>query len=415
MWSRKRARAFVLLAVLCVGGVPAQAAPVQELARPDRPAVRDPATVLPTPLGDPFYDPPPGFEQTAPGTVLAARAGGTGLALTPVISTELLIRSTDTKGRPVPVVATLLVPPTPWTGPGPRPVVAFNIAIDSLGHACAPSFQLRMGPSGDLIAAQIPLSKNYAVVVPDHEGPRQAYAAGRMAGHAVLDSLRGSVGSPNLGLSPDSPAVVTGYSGGAIASGWAAQLAPAYAPELNLVGAVFGGVPADFALLVDAMNGHNAASGVFLAAALGVAREYPEMLWMLNDNGWRLARSFKDLCFTAEALLGAILPVRAEMLTDVPDPVGHPVIRKILAENRMGGTAPAVPVYLYHGADEAWVPLEGAENLYDEWCARGVPVRLDIFPGEHLIAGAAGIPDANAWIDTMLAGLKPEGCKKSRR
>ncbi|WP_280295038.1 lipase family protein, partial [Nocardia abscessus] len=43
---------------------------------------------------------------------------------------------------------------------------------------------------------------------------------------------------------PDAPTVVTGFCGGAIASGWAAQLAPEYAPELNLVGAAFGGVPA---------------------------------------------------------------------------------------------------------------------------------------------------------------------------
>ncbi|WP_339401697.1 lipase family protein [Nocardia sp. XZ_19_385] len=376
--------------------------------------VRDPATVMPTPIGDPFYDPPAGFEDTAPGTVLAARVGGIGLTLTPVTSTELLIRSTDTKGRPVPVVATLLVPQAPWTGPGARPVVAFNVAIDSLGHTCAPSYQLRKGPSADLIAAQIPLSRNYAVVVPDHEGPRQAYAAGRMAGHAVLDSLRGSVNTPDFGLRPDSPAVVTGYSGGAIASGWAAQLAPAYAPELNLVGAVFGGVPADFELLLHTMNGRNAAAGVFLAATLGVAREYPEMMWMLNDNGWRLAQFFKDLCFPGEAVLGAILPIPAEMLTDVPDPLEQPVIQKILAENRMGDTAPSVPVYMYHGAHELWVPLEGAENLQDEWCAQGAPVQLDIFPGEHIIAGAVAIAEANAWIDKMFTGNGPGGCKTSR-
>lgn len=95
-----------------------------------------------------------------------------------------------------------------------------------------------------------------------------------MAGHAVLDSVRAAVGTPHLGLDPAAPTIVTGYSGGAIASGWAAQLAPKYAPELNLVGAVFGGVPADFEMLLETMNGRNAASGVFLAATLGVAREY---------------------------------------------------------------------------------------------------------------------------------------------
>ncbi|WP_253813695.1 lipase family protein [Nocardia amikacinitolerans] len=77
------------------------------------------------------------------------------------------------------------------------------------------------------------------MLVPDHQGPRQAYAAGLMAGHAVLDSVRAAVRTPHLGLHHAAPTIVTGYSGGAIASGWAAQLAPKYALELNLVGAAF--------------------------------------------------------------------------------------------------------------------------------------------------------------------------------
>lgn len=37
----------------------------------------------------------------------------------------------------------------------------------------------------------------------------------------------------------------SGYSGGGHAAGWAAQLANEYAPELNIIGAALGGVPAD--------------------------------------------------------------------------------------------------------------------------------------------------------------------------
>jgi hypothetical protein len=47
---------------------------------------------------------------------------------------------------------------------------------------------------------------------------------------------------------------MVGYSGGAIATGWAAQLQPTYAPELAFVGAVAGGTPADFGLLTRTMN-----------------------------------------------------------------------------------------------------------------------------------------------------------------
>lgn len=392
--------------------VGARADPIRDLLRPSR----ESESVMPTPMGDPFYIPPPGSESAAPGTVLAARVGGSGLTSTPVVSTELLIRSTDATGDPVPVVATLLVPTAPWTGPGPRPLISYNVAIDSLGHTCAPSHQLKSGPSADLLAALVPLAKNYAVIVPDHQGPRQAYAAGRMAGHAVLDAVRAAVRTPELGLRPDAPAVVTGYSGGAIASGWAAQLAPEYAPELNLVGAVFGGVPADYELLLHTMNGRNAASGVFLAAALGLAREYPELLRLLNDNGWRLAQFAKDLCYPGEALLGAIAPVPAELLTRPPHPAESDMVRRILAENRLGAAAPSVPVFLYHGTDEVWVPLAGAERLFDNWCGQGVSVRLEVYLGEHMIVGTSGIPGANAWIDDRFAGRPaPSECSSFGR
>lgn len=408
VWRLRALALAVVVAVSAVLGTLAHANPIDELLFPSR----DIADVLPTPLGDPFYVPPAGFESLAPGTVLASRPGGTGVTGVPLTSTELLIRSNDAKGQPVPVVATLLMPTTPWTGPGPRPLVTLNPAIDSLGHQCAPSYELRM-VSSKLWMAQIPLSKGFAVLVPDHQGPRQAYAAGLMAGHAVLDAIRAVVRTPELGLEPAAPTAITGYSGGAIASAWAAQLAPRYAPELELVGVAVGGVPADYEMLVHTMNGRDAASGIFLAATLGLAREYPEMLDLMNDNGWRLARVGKDFCMAAEEFAGVVAPIPVQALTDVPAPTEVPFVREILAQNRLGAMAPAIPVFLYHGGNEWWVPLAGAENLYREWCGGGTQVDFQVYLGEHFIVSTSGIPGAYAWIEDRLAG-KPvaPGCTR---
>ncbi|WP_245721308.1 lipase family protein [Nocardia pseudovaccinii] len=420
-WSavgRPMRKVAVLGAVTCVGAAVVVGMPGTVAAEPDPVAgivhpARDPAAVMPTPLADPFYTPARGFENLRPGAVVAARVVDIGPEPTPVTATELLIRSTDAKGRPVPVVATLLMPIGPWEGSGRRPLVAYNVPIDSLGNLCAPSQQLRLGLAAGLRSVQLSLSKNYAVIVPDHQGPRQAYAAGRMAGHAVLDSIRAAVQTPELGLSPDAPTVVSGYSGGAIASGWAAQLAPEYAGELNLVGAVVGGVPADFGLLINTMNGANAASGVFLAATLGLAREYPEIMGLFNDNGWRLSQFAKDLCFLDAALLGVLAPITVETLTDVAHPTELPMVREILAENRLGTAAPRVPVLLYHGINEVWIPFAGAEHLYDDWCRLGVPVRFEAHLGEHLIVADTGGSAANSWIDQRFTGApEPVGCSK---
>src|SRR5207244_4293413 len=75
------------------------------------------------PANDPFYQPPAGFESTPPGTLLRSRTVlVTGLGVPfPVNAWQTLARSTDTAGRAVAVVSTLMVPRTPFLG-GPRPL-----------------------------------------------------------------------------------------------------------------------------------------------------------------------------------------------------------------------------------------------------------------------------------------------------
>ena len=68
-----------------------------------------------------------------------------------------------------------------------------------------------------------------------------------MYGYNTLDSLRAALKSPATGLTSTTKIGLAGYSGGAIATEWAAQLAPTYAPEINsdIVGAAMGGVLVD--------------------------------------------------------------------------------------------------------------------------------------------------------------------------
>ncbi|MCZ4076696.1 lipase [Rhodococcus sp. H36-A4] len=373
---------------------------------------QDPASATATSLSDPWFDAPAGYENSSPGAILGTRQVNVGPLITPVTSTQILFRSTDSKDRPVAAATTVIVPTAPWTGKGSRPVVAYNMAIDSLGNTCAPSWTLPRGIAPEIVAVQLFLAKSYAVVVTDHQGPRQAYAAGRMAGHAVLDALRAMVALPQLGLDKKSPIAVTGYSGGAIASGWAAQLAPSYAPEVNIVGTAFGGAPIDYRILLGSMNGTNAASTLFLSAALGVAREYPEMFQLMNANGLRLAQIAKDMCVYLLAPGGLVAPIPVQALSDIPNVDRTPIAEEIIAQTRMGGDlAPSAPVFIYQGQQEFWIPREGAETLYDEWCAHGSDVRLEEYLGEHMTVAVSGLPGSHAWIDERLAGIPaPEGC-----
>src|SRR5699024_6332554 len=155
---------------------------------------------------------------------------------------------------------------------------------------------------------------------------------------------------PSTGVGEDSRMVLTGYSGGAIAAGWAAQLQPDYAPEVELAGVAAGGVPADFALLPDTMNG-TLGSGLVLAASFGLAREYPHLLTHLNDFGQTMARSpAKDLC--AKPLMGAGIGMQKIEKFTHPGVLDSPAAREVMAENRLGGMRPDAPVMLFQASGE---------------------------------------------------------------
>ena len=50
----------------------------------------------------------------------------------------------------------------------------------------------------------------------------------------------------------------------------------------------------------------------------------------------------------------------------------------------MGGIAPTVPVLLFHGQYDLWIPIAGAETLYDDWTNLGADVSFLVVPGEHI-------------------------------
>ncbi|RMI32390.1 lipase [Nocardia stercoris] len=377
------------------------------------------AAVQPDPVGDPMFDNwPADLADYAPGDVLETRdvtPTATLLSLWPLQRAEQLkFRTTDAHGNPSFATATLLVPADAWTGPGARPVVVDALPIDALGRNCTPGYDLAhgYGPKSAPLeesflppSKQLAFSRGYAVLIPDHEGPLMAYAEPYVAGHAVLDSIR-AVRSNLPGEFGDSKFAMTGYSGGAIAVHGAVALMGSYAPELSdvVVGAALGGVPADFGLLAQSMNA-NLASGVFLAAALGVAREHPELLQHMNKAAaWAASSPLKDTC-SGEFSLAGVFMLPMDVAADFPDPLHSELADSMYTLSRMEGMKSPVPLYIYHGDQEFWVPVEGAKAYFRQQCDLGVPTVYRGVPGEHELANYTGYPGMVTWIDQRLQGL----------
>src|SRR5712672_592292 len=99
-------------------------APHDDIRRSERPL---------TPDKGPFYQPPRGYEQAQPGTVLRSRGvelGFLGMIPQRITATQLLYRSTNLHGDPEVAVTTVLVPER--RDPGVvYPVLSYQWAIDA--------------------------------------------------------------------------------------------------------------------------------------------------------------------------------------------------------------------------------------------------------------------------------------------
>ena len=120
------------------------------------------------------------------------------------------------------------------------------------------------------------LLQGYTVIVPDTEGQTADFASAPEYGMATLNSIRAATNSPVTGLTKATPIGMFGYSGGAIATDWAAQLAPSYAPDVNrqLVGAAEGGVLVDPAHNLTYVNGSSIWAGIIPMSIIGIARGF---------------------------------------------------------------------------------------------------------------------------------------------
>ncbi|HKY78271.1 MAG TPA: lipase family protein [Acidimicrobiia bacterium] len=363
------------------------------------------------PKDDPFYRPPAGFESSPPGTVLATRpVTVTGLGLpVPTDAQQFLVRSSDAKDAPTTVVGTLMVPRAPYPF-GDRPLVSYQPATDSLGDQCNPSYKLRAGTEYELPLMMQALQNGWAVVVTDYQGPQMAFTAGRMAGHGVLDGVRGALALPDTGLNGvETPVGMWGYSGGGLATSWAAQLHPAYASELNIVGVASGGTPGDFEAAARQIDG-GIASGLVMLAATGLTRAYPEMLSLLNDAGRRMLERIGDMCI-GEAV--SAFPFRhLNEFTTSKDPLAEPVARAVLKTNDLGQLPPRAPVFLFHSVWDELIPFASAQALQADWCRAGGKVALyaDVL-SEHSSLAVTGAPLAVTYLGSRFGGIDaPSTC-----
>lgn len=410
MTRRLLACATVLALALAATTIVAQTA----AALPTPPSA--PSTV-PEPARDPFYTPPAGLGATPDGTVLRSRPiVATAFALPlPVSALQLLYKTLDSNGQPTATVATVMVPLTPWTGHGQRPLVAYQTAEDSVGDQCAPSYVIRSPLGGldsnaktEMAVVASTLAKGWAVVTSDYEGRFSQLIAGPQSGYAVLDGVRAALTVPGFG--PATPVALWGYSGGAFATAWASKLQSGHAPGLNVTAIALGGVPADLDVTMRNIDG-GYGSGLIIGAITGLDRAYPEagLNGLLTTSGRASFAAGSDDCSGTLITRYAFQPLKS--FTTSATPYDVPALHAVLVANSVTGVgqAASAPVYDYHGLNDELVPVSIADTLVAQYCSNGTTVqRVRYLVGEHNEVLLAGSPGVQRFLAERFAGTAPE-------
>lgn len=399
------------------------------------------ASVAPKkPSEDPFYVPPDGYESLADGTILRFREtpgplGATFLPLKTDGSWQILIKSADALGNPNAIVTTIIKP----YNADNKKVLSYQTMEDSSFVDCAPSYAFQFGSSDvalnvklELYVLQTFLDQGWWVVTPDYEGPKALFTVGRHAGQAVLNSLRAVIKSVNqTGISPDAQYAMFGYSGGALASGWAAALQPAYAPDLSgkLIGAALGGWVTNITATLVAVEGTPfmglAANGIY-----AIMQQYKEVATyiqsLLSSGDFSRLQKAGQTC-----LVGSVLEFKFVRFFTGPfrwfkqgyAALQTPLVQGVLDAQTLAikddNEIPQIPLFIFHGILDSIVPFKEAQRAYTNWCSwkndLSIEFAVDQSAG-HITEFVQGIPAGIAWVTRLFEdkGIV-KGCNRQER
>jgi hypothetical protein len=361
-----------------------------------------------SPASDPFYRQPENLEAFRPGDVLDSRSVEVRM-LRRVLKADawhVKFRSTDTCGRAVSAVTTVMIPREPFDA-SVRPMLSYQPAIDSLGPAADPSFSLRRGNQLELPLVSRALRRGWAVVTTDYTGPRHAFAAGVLAGRVVLDGIRAALTFAPAGFDGDTPIGLWGYSGGAQATLSAAEQHSSYAAELNIVGVAAGGIPVDPANSTgdfeDVYDG-SVLSGIPLGALIGISREFPDvdLLGSLTPEGKAMVAAAADM--TVEQLFMSFPFLHWGHYLTVPSVMDIPGLRAAFEASRLGRATPTAMMFMYHGVHEQNLPIADADKFVESYRQGGADVTYRRMRfGEHMAVALTGAPGALRFLSERFA------------
>ena len=368
------------------------------------------------PSDDPFYQPPSGYQYAEPGTVLRTRdvqLAFLGLITQPVQAIQLLYRTMDMNGQPEASVTTVIVP-AELDPERPCPLLSYQCAIDAISSRCFPSYALRRRAKAlgsvsqlELLLVAAALAEGWAVSIPDHEGLHGMWGAPYEPGYRVLDGIRAALSCERVDLSADAPIGLWGYSGGGLASAWAAEMCGTYAPELDIVGAVLGSPVGDLGHTFRRLNG-GLFAGLPALVVAALSHIYPDLDRVIkehtNEEGRALLEQLETLT-TAEAVIRMARKNMGDYLDEpLEDILATPEVSRVFDSIKLGSAVPTPPVLIVQAVYDYLIDVHDIDELADTYSAGGADVTYhrDAF-NEHMFLHPLSAPMALRWLTDRFA------------
>ncbi len=405
--------------------LPAPAAPLQSvqslLKEADEENIPWPYPNPLPPSIDPWYRAPYGWEEADPGDVLKIRQAPrlnqtVGNAMT---AYHILYRSTDSEYNPTWDVTTLFIPlwqhrcTAATSVQCAHALLSYQIPYDSCNLDASPSYSLYIGePFGEISDA---LSLGWFVSVPDYEGPLASYGAGVQAGHATLDGVRAVLqvaGYFGFRL-PKAKVALWGYSGGALASEWAAELAVQYAPTLRIAGMALGGLTPNVTSVASFINGGECA-GLFPSALIGITSQHPAAYrWMISRLKPMGAAAFLSAKYMSapqalavfqrqniyDYFIGCYEDLHVAVMKEAYDTDGYMGYHGV----------PKMPVFIYKAVYDQLSSVQDTDDLVARYCKVGANILYHRnYLGGHNMELFNGRQRAFTFLSSVLDGSYDE-------
>ena len=363
----------------------------------------------------PFYTAPSPLPAGSPGDILRTEPLTGTFDVPGATAYRILYRSEDPDGSPRVSGGMVFIPDTPPPAGG-RPVISWAHPTVGMGDACAPSRSDNPTALLDWLPAMI--KQGWVVTATDYAGlgteGTEYYLIGEAEARDVINAVRA------VRTMPDAQAGkqygVFGHSQGGHAAMWTGAVAPAYAPELDLVGVAGAAPAAPLRELVDQLWDSPVAWVIGAEVFVSYPEEYPGL--DLSAVGTSAAvsgyQSLADKCLVEGILDGQVKEIFGEsFFTRNPNSVPE---WAAAIEAQTAKPLPAdLPVLVTQSVNDGVVEPQSIAAMEQQWCAAGStidvrwlgPLRGDpLTPNvmSHMYEGSVGGALATTWFEQRFAG-----------